>query len=311
MTGFPAIINGNTYVEADFENYNWRTGIPNITNDIATVAAAAVVAETNATTAATDAANSATNAATSEANAVAAAAVASSAAASADYPFATTAGTSGAYTVDFSPDRVVGDGFALRVNFHAANDAAPTIQVDGNTPYEIVDGLSYDTGFRQLEAGEIYVGMNLVLMFDSTINKFVITGGFPITKLSRDLDACDNEIKKFKTVSKIISRGDVKEDSGLLIDVLESDARIYGIRTRTLSGTMDFSLRANGAAINFTNGSTITEVPCNTTSTLFNVDEGGNAFVDYVAGTIITADILNVAAAQDLIIDLIISENRV
>lgn len=122
--------------------------------------------------------------------AIAARDVAVAAAVSSDFPFATTAGTGSAYTVDLTPNAVIGDGFAIRLNFHTACANNPTLRFDGGTVYALVDGLNRTTGgaYRTLDAGDIFIGMNLVVMFDSVANQFVIVGGFPIYKLSRDLD---------------------------------------------------------------------------------------------------------------------------
>jgi hypothetical protein len=147
MTGFPVTINGNTYTESDFENYGWRLAIPDITRDIAK---------------ATEASNSA--------------ATAVAAATSADYPFITTAGTSTAYTVDFTPDRTVVDGFSARINFHTTSGSNPTLTVDGTSTKGLVDGSRFDgTGaYINIVAGRIPAGFNAVVMYDSTIDKYVV-----------------------------------------------------------------------------------------------------------------------------------------
>jgi hypothetical protein len=187
--GFPIIINGNNYPESSFKEYAVFDTLPRVINDVGIVAnttQANVVASTaQANAAGASAAQSlvsANNAATSAASAIAASA-------SADYPFATTTGTASAYLVDFTPNRVVGVGFSMRCMFHLDCNAQPTMKVDNNAAFEIVDDDTFVNGsHRPLDAGDITTGMNLVLTFKSAINKFVVTGGLAMQKLVRDLN---------------------------------------------------------------------------------------------------------------------------
>lgn len=179
--GFPVTIDGVTFVENDVfgpDGYEYVTGLPNLISKVATVAGRMDTQETTATTAATNAATSETNAATSEANAATSAAAAIAAAISTDFPVGSTAGTGGAYTVDFDPNRIVGDNFVARINFHTINTDYPTLAIDSNTVYEIVDGDSIDKdgNYARIIAGRIKSGMSLIILFDSSINKYVARG---------------------------------------------------------------------------------------------------------------------------------------
>lgn len=138
--------------------------VARLTTEAAASAAAALVSENNA--------------GTSEDNAAISAAAAIAAAASADFSFVTTAGTSTAYTVNFTPDRIVGDGFAARVNFHTASGASPTLSVDGGTAYGLVDGSTVDSSgaYPDVAAARIATGATLIVLFDSLINKFIVIG---------------------------------------------------------------------------------------------------------------------------------------
>jgi hypothetical protein len=173
---FPVTINGTTYTEAMFLDYGWRTAIPNITADIATVAGNAVTAGSTATTSASTATTQAGIATTKAAEALASAATAVAAATSTDYPFTTTAGSSTAYTVDFTPDRTVADGFSARINFHTTSGANPTLTVDGASTKGLVDGSRFDgTGaYINISAGRIPAGFNGIVMYDSGIDKYVV-----------------------------------------------------------------------------------------------------------------------------------------
>jgi hypothetical protein len=186
---FPIIINGNNYPESSFKEYAVFDNLPRVINDVGIVAnqvqANVVTAGNHANAAGVSAAQSlvsANNAAISAASAIAASA-------SADYPFATTTGTAAAYLVDFTPNRVVGVGFSMRCMFHVDCIAQPTMKVDNNAVFEIVDDDTFVNGLhRPLDAGDVTTGMNLVLTFKASINKFVVTGGLAMQKLVRDLN---------------------------------------------------------------------------------------------------------------------------
>lgn len=86
--------------------------------------------------------------------------------------YATTAGTSTAYTAAFTPKNVALDnGVRVRVKLHTTCGATPTIAVDGLTAKTIV--LPGNTG---VNAGDLTANDILPLTYDSTLDKWVIEG---------------------------------------------------------------------------------------------------------------------------------------
>lgn len=260
-------------------------------------AAAAAQSESNA-------AQSETNAETAEIGAVAAKDLAIAAAASADFPFTTTAGTASAYTVNFTPDRIVGDGFTMRVNFHTSCNAAPTIAVDGGTAYEIVDGLSLtDAGaYRQLDSGDIRTGMNLIVTYDSTVNKMVITGGFPIYELSRDLNFNGYNAKNIRGYNSGASYpGALKDGAATKYYYFANATRLYNIKVKTSTGTINVVLSKNGSTdINFGAGPSTT-VGVTSTLTAKAVNHSSNAYIDFAQGDFIKFTFSSNSAAADFL----------
>jgi hypothetical protein len=117
-------------------------------------------------------------AATHAATAQAARDQAVNAATSADYPYAPlTGGTGAAYTVNFTPDRTVSDGFVMRVNVSFDCELNPTMTVDANPPYPMLDAkrlLNDGVTHAGFAAKELLAGMTLELMYDARISAFLV-----------------------------------------------------------------------------------------------------------------------------------------
>lgn len=244
----------------------------------------------------------------------AASVVAVAAAASADFPFVTSSGTSTAYTANFSPDRTVGDGFSMRVNFHTACGATPTMSVDGGTAYEIVDGGSFTSGgaFRPLDANDIRTGMNLILTYDSTVGKFVITGNFPIYELSRDLKFNGYGYTYLRTYENfIIVQGELKDGEVAAKVWFTSATRLYNIKRKSSTGTINVTFNKNGSTdINF-GVSPSTTVAVTSTLTEVAVNHSGNAYIDFAEGDYMKITFASNSAAQNFFCKLDMEENRV
>lgn len=114
---------------------------------------------------------------------------------SASMPFTVTAGSSTAYTATIT-GYTVGDGSTIRISFHTACGNSPTLAVNGGTAYAIVtpDDVA-------LTSGEIATGQNLLIMYDTYINKWVVTGGLEFNKLRQDLNANGHDITGAGSVS--------------------------------------------------------------------------------------------------------------
>ncbi len=143
--------------------------------------AAAISATASAATSTAGAATSTAGAISATASAASAAASADAAAASVvtnDFPAIVTAGTSTAYTINFTPNRTIANMFRMLTEFHVACGANPTLAIDGGTAYPLVDGLSQNSSnvYRSFAAGDIHTGMKGFIYFDSAISKYVFIG---------------------------------------------------------------------------------------------------------------------------------------
>lgn len=272
-------------------------------------AAAALVSENNAATHEDGAEAAAVLAVTAKDIAVAAAT-------SVQFPFATTAGTASAYTASTggSPTLPIGDGFAIRLNFHTANNASPTLNIDGTGALELVDGLNLAAGgsYRSLDANDIFLGMNLVVMKDTsfTPNKYVITGGFPIYELSRDLNANGYNIKNLRTYTNGVKyQGALKNGVAVGRFLFTTNTRLFKIKRKVVSGSIDVSLSKNGSQlISFTDSPNDT-VHCSTSLTEATISEGGNPYVDFVAGDYIEFTFTNNSSATYFFCQFDMQEN--
>lgn len=167
MSGFPIIINGVTYTEAQFNAYGYEEALPSMINNVAVVAGVVQSNSDNANASATAAAASSSAATTAKTQAETARDVAVSAAVSTDYPYASTSGTASAYTVNLTPDRVVGDGFSLRVKFHVAPTAGATLKIDNQPAYPLANSNGDNIFVGNFAANHVDI-----LIFDASIGKF-------------------------------------------------------------------------------------------------------------------------------------------
>jgi hypothetical protein len=239
--------------------------------------------------------------------------IAVAAATSSQFPFATTGGTSSVYTINLgSPSQSIGDGFAIRVNFHTANAASPTLNIDGTGAKELVDGLNLSAGgvYRSLDANDIYAGMNLIVGYDATKNKYVIQGGFPIYELSRDLNANGYGIKNKRGYDyQVTYSGDLADGVVTTKIFFPTATRLYGLKRKVRTGAINAQLAKNGTqVISFTDSPS--DVIHFTTSILTaTVFEAGNSYIDFDAGDYIEATFSDNSAAADAWIALDIQEN--
>lgn len=213
------------------------------------------------------------------------------AATSVQFPFVTTGGTSAAYTASlgYSPTPSIGDAFALRVNIHTPNAANPTFNLDGTGALEMVDGQNLSGGgsYRSLGANEFFTGMNLILMKETglTPNKWVITGGYPLYKLARDLDAAGFGIKNKRGYDYQVTYSGELEDGVQAVKMrFPTATRVYGLKRMNRVGTINAQFTKNGSqVISFTDSPSDT-VHFTTSILTATIFEGGNAYLDFAAG---------------------------
>jgi len=89
--------------------------------------------------------------------------------------YATTAGSSTAYTLTMTPKLVaLTNGVTVRAKLHTANGVAPTLAVDGLTAKTIVKA-----GAASVSANDYAADTVLSLTYDSTLDKWVVHGAAP------------------------------------------------------------------------------------------------------------------------------------
>lgn len=238
------------------------------------------------------------------------------AATSVQFPFVSTGGTSAAYTgsLGYSPTPVIGDGFAVRLNIHTPNAATPTFNLDGTGALELVDGQNISAGgvYRSLGANEFFAGMNLIVQKETgvTPNKWVITGGYPLYKLARDLDAAGFGIKNNRGYNyQITYPGDLEDGVVEKRIWFPTATRMFGLKRKNGSGTINAQFAKNGSqVISFTDSPS--DVVHFTTGILTaTVFEAGNSYIDFAAGDYIELTFSGNASAQNAWIVLDIQEN--
>ncbi len=215
---------------------------------------------------------------------------AEAAATSLQFPVYSTGGTASAYTIT-DADLTIADGAAIRLNFHAANNASPTLEEtnDGNA-YEIVA-----PGNRALDAAEITLGFTSILYFDAAINKWIALG-LPLYRLVQDLDANGNKITKLREYrSRIFHGGTVFAVTGKHVVTFREAVRLHAIDASLVAGSCTAALKKNGSAIGGLSAVSVT-----TTQTETAVNDSSNAYIDFSAGDKLSIDISSVSSATFL-----------
>lgn len=216
-----------------------------------------------------------------------------------EFPFSVTAGTSTAYTINFTPDLTFGDGSTIRVSIHTASGDAPTLAVDGGSAHEIVA-----PGNRSLIAGELAQDYNFLLQYDSSLTKWVIMGGLNPATWQSNRNANGNSITNLRdTEDQILRKGTVTAVTDEFVHKFTRAERWHNIYPDLEAGTCDFTLKKNGTAIDFGAGPSTT-VSATTTRTAVAVNHSGNAYIDFAIGDVLRITISNISSADTLTVDI-------
>lgn len=211
--------------------------------------------------------------------------------AGAQFPVGTATGDGTDYSVDISPDFVVTDGAAIRINLNTANTISdPTVTVDG-VEYD----LYRDTdGVADFGIGELPNGMMLLCYYEATL------GGLVALNVQKrvwygNVNANGRELHNLAARGQIAWRENVTAVDGKFVGIVEEAMRWQVIRPQVSSGTLDFTIYKNGVEITFDDsGETDTITADNTSGTLYDVEEGGDGYIDFDIGDEITLDVANI-----------------
>jgi hypothetical protein len=89
------------------------------------------------------------------------------AAVSSDFPFGVTTGTGSAYVLEFDPERVLANGSAFRVGFHAAPLAGATLKIDDNDAK-----LLSDVNGGEIKPDAFGAGHVDIAIYDAALDRF-------------------------------------------------------------------------------------------------------------------------------------------
>jgi hypothetical protein len=197
---------GNLYVAATYfqaSTLSADVGAQKLKNEIPVgdVIGSALIASNAANTSVAARDVSIANSASSGVNAVSANNSAISAAASAaaaagivvgaDFRYGQSAGTSTAYTLDFSPDVVLINGFRVFMEAHVGCGNAPALSVDGSAFYPIMNGLVRNStgSYKAVTLGEIHAAQQVILIFRSDIGAGAfLAQNLPLKHLAQTLE---------------------------------------------------------------------------------------------------------------------------
>jgi hypothetical protein len=250
---------------------------PQFLTDASTVTSAvarlAGEAETDAATAST-AADTATGARDA---AVVAKNAAEAAAASASFPFGVTAGTSTAYTLNFTPDQPTSAGSAFRVQFHTGCGNNPTLSVDGATAANLVNQAG-----QNLQSGDIATNRIYMIIYDAALSKWTVNN----------------------FVANEVLRSD--ETASLTVGYSAPSKNIGDSITSIISGGTVTPNVSNGQFQHYINGGAHTLAPpANDTVITVQITNNGSAGAITTSGfTRVTGDVFTTTNGHDFICDL-------